>query len=1402
MPNFVAGERPSANKFNSFFSYLNYKLMFVGLAVGDLYGSSSSQLPTNKWGRNYSNNNYSTNSTDNRQIDIISLANLIGPASNLNPRLILDNSQSYTIQNETIPSGVSEYQLKAKYGAVSNITIPAPYTRVYSFQSLNADNEFFYDGVTGNLYFYKKTTTTLNINYTCIFVNNGTNYYGASFNVIPDPNTFEAYLERDDASEYFLSITLNPVDNSYTVVLPVIGAQQSNIFDNQTGGSAILDSTNPNFGKQIKLPQNIIDFYVGENAELPIPSNLIVLKCYTTNEVFKDATYYYVNEKTIRIANLSIDPDCLDNDDFVLITNGTSITSSIDDLNVKFTKHKHDGSFGDSKISITNIADIFSKQDDEFKYFPSSNGIGMNWMPQYLHRNGWSLNVDEINDDNVMRGPLVLNQGVKLFFKKPDDADGSTTPNIVGTTGIYSIPVLIFQTFNHFLFINSNQSIIVESFNSYIKLLADAENYILMQLENTNNLIKLNSTSILLQHLEKVQVKSNEIEYDSYNDNVKIKSTYKTESETHYTKATIARNDGLIKSEYVDLGNGNPVLLNDTKFENILNEQYAIVEKENNLIHNLDFPDASDDPITYRLRSEETKTIILNCIPTDTSDVLSDTSAKLPNYLIPFGELSEPSLLTEKVGNSWKFTNDLYGLAPKDLADILTFQNNLREKLLNTTIPFNDSLGAYKQIYETNSLKFALVRRGKALSGDRGNQNDSNLLNYAVNDNLKSLANNISSSHRDHMIAYDQLQHDAGLDSITRSDRYQLDKADKFYEADLVYMLIKPESVSKSYDSLTINDIDTSVEVRYLELRELQSLIHGFGASSGNQSPALDPGFVYKLFFAGTDNDMTKRPIAGWNQIYRLTKTHWFRESFPIIRINTAKTNIVNIDHAHNVDFITGAQFVTCWNEYPIVTNPYLNKRFGRYISNRLGHLLYRTQMLTAYIDVQHSELNDTSYNYEINFNSQLAALPVNLDPMGTYDYGTFSPKDDEMDDIGGSRRHNVSYQLGVGAYRYFYSDKSVSNSGDNTFLNYDQNVDRVVYEGPAIKLIAKDVDHYVITATPVAMFNDGQGGLLTFDNTGDYFRHSTIHANLIPKTYRVGYKSKTKILKCDKYYGNDGTVSSDYTNEYNGIFLYNPSSAGLIMNNNIPTNTPTSNLAVMTNFRKLTLFSGEQKLQDTTEDEFNSQGNDNATIKSQARRIPAYAALNYYDDLFSISPNETDYYSTNFCWDSVFLTNTSNLKVKVSIKEEYALTYNTLEDQIQEFGEQGLINHAESDKENLAIYFGTVGFLNVNPTGLKKVRVAYVETSNPVYFKETSHSKIDTFMSFDLNQCVPNKFGFTGDNWPSIVGGGERWNQRDLFGRNRYGMINAYSVYAHYQEKYFADDLFRHPSNSDNETF
>jgi len=1401
MPNFVAGERPSANKFNSFFSYLNYKLMFVGLAVGDLYGSSSSELPKNRWGRNYFNNDYSTNSIENRQIDIISLANLIGPASNLNPRLILKyGDPSYDIENETIPTGVSEYQLKANYGPVTNVTI-SNYTRVYTFSTLNQNNEFFYNATTRTIYFYSQTTSTLNVNYTCSFLNNGTNYYGASFNVIPDPNTFQAY-SKNEYPQYFLEIALNQQNNTYQVVLPIIGAQQSNIFDNQTGGSSILDSTNPNFQKQIKLPENIISFY-NENTTTPIPSNLVVLKCYTTGEIFKDATYYYVDEKTIRIENLNIDPQCLENDDFVLITNGTNITSSIDDLNVKFTKHKHDGSFGDSKISITNIADIFSKQDDQFKYFPSSS-IGMNWMPQYLHRNGWSLNADPTNDDNVMRGPLVLNEGVKLFFKKPEDADGSTTPNIVSGLLIL-LPALLFQTFNHLLFINSNKLITIESFEQGVQILANITSLISLQLKNSGKLIRINDESVLLQHTELVKFKTNQIEYDSYTDNSKIQSVYKTESESHYTKASIAANDGIIKSEYIDLGTTDPIQLNETRFENIENRQYVVVEKENNLIHNVDILN-NNPPKTYRLRSEETKTIILNCIPTDTSNVVSDTSAVLPNYLIPFGEVSEGTLLTEKIGNSWKFTNDLYGLAPKDLADILTFQNNLREKLEDNTIPYDTSTNTYRQIYNTNGLKFALIRRGKALSGSRNGQSDSSLLNDSVNENIKILADNIDSTHRDHIISYDELQHGSSLDSITRSDRYELDKADAFYEADLVYMLIK-SGINKAYNELTIDDIDTSVEIRYLELRELQSRIHGFGSTSGNNSKAMEDGLVWQLFHDGDNgsDDGSKRAPAGWNQIFRLTKTHWFRESFPIVRINTAKTNIVNIDHAHNVDYVTGSQFVTCWNEYPITTNPYLSKRYGRFISNRLGHLLYRTQMLTAYIDVEHANLSDTSYNYEINFSSQLAALPLSSDPMGTYDYGTFSAKDASMDDHTEGRRINVKYQLGLGAYRYFYSDKSISNSGDNTFLNYDQNVDRVVYEGPAIKLIAKDVDHYVVTATPVAMFNDGQGGLLTFDNTSDYFRHSTIHGNLIPKTYRVGYKAKTKILKCDRYYGNGSALETDFTDEYNGVFFYNPTSAGLIMNNNIPTNTPTSNLAIMTNFRTGTLDVGEQKLQDTTENEFNQEGPDDGPIKSQARRIPAYAALNNYDDLFDYSPNEgNDYYATNICWDSVFLTNTSNLKIKVSIKEEYALDYQTVVEQIPVFGEGGLVNHAENDKENLAIYFGTVGSLNINPQGLKKVRVAYVETNNPVYFKETSHSKVDTFMSSDPSnkQCVPNAFEYTGSNWPSVVGGGERWNLRDVFGRNRYGMINSYKIFAYYQSKYFTDNMFRYPSNSDNETF
>ncbi len=1408
MPNFVAGERPSANKFNAFFSYLNYKLMFVGNAIGDIHGVNSASIPTNRWSYSYQNGNISNNASESRDIDIISLANLIGPSSNLNPRLI-NQTDSYLINNEIIPAGTSEYNLKASFGnQVSNIAI-SNYSKKDTFNSLENANDFYFDSSENTIFFYKKTTEPITVNYSVdTLKRNAFSHNSFSFNVIPDPNTFSAYTKVNN-SAYFLSIDLIAGTTNYTISLPTIGAQQSNSFDSLIGGDVKLDLTNPNFNKSILLPKNIVDYYsTADNSEKVIPSNLIVLKNYTNGDIFKDASYYFVDNKTIRVENLNIDPACLISDNFVLITNGTNITASIDDLNVKFAKHSHDGSLGESKVSIKHIADIFSNQDETKKYFPST-AIGMNWMPQYLHRNGWSLDCDNLNDDNVMRGHLVLNQGLAVYFKKPENENEiNEAPRIFSFLNSFNI----FAT-EYILNISMTKDINIVSFENLKLQGGTSAKLILNPLSKHINITDTNTT---IKHDEEINIVSNNLNYENYSGTNNLNQNFTSGVHTTYTSSTESTSINsdsikIAKKESVIVNGRSPVEIDKLYYNEGSSADY-IVESENNLPP---IPRSQIDNRSGKLRSETTKTIIINCIPTSENNT---ADGDRPKWLIPMGPININNFWTRTFNDdfekNYRFANEAFGFSSYDLKNLLIFQNQLRDSLtpkiddsfvLNSTIPWDETTLGYRQTFKFNSdgQKFALVKRGKCLS-HMNNGYDPASLNSEVNVNLIN-ADTTDSTHRDHIIPYAKLDavgaNHTDFNTITKATRKNLAIADKYYEADLVYVGVKEESKDKSYNSLTLDDLDTSIEIRYLELKEIQSLIHFFSVSNGGNAWYPEDEYLWNLFNTSGQYFASQH----LSSIMRLTKTHWFRESFPIVRINSAKTNIINIDHAHNVDYINNLYYVMCQNRSKhMIQSPYFNSRIGRILSNKFGHNLYRTQLLTAYIDVDHSTLHaDTEYKYEVNINSELAALPYAQDPKGVYNYGEFEEKYYNYDPVGDDipaetyGEGTLTYNLTHNAYRNFYSPNS-SRSGKNLNLERSSAREKVVYEGPAVKLIVKDVDHYVVNAIPFGMYQDGSNNMIMDTKERENYDFFS-GMNYVQKTYRVGYKNQTKIKKCNSY--GSGETSTDY----NGVFFYNQTSAGLIDNKYVPNNTPTSNLYIMTNSDKLSDNSGTAfTQQETNEHEFTDSSTTESTIDIQTRRIPAYACLNNIGDLDSLVQNGKTY-STNLSWDSVFLTNTSNLNIKVKVKEEYILDYDSINNQIETLFNDNIDElTSNSRKDELTIFLGTFGSININPKGLKKVKVAYIETSNTLFYKETTHSKKTEYSDYDSDpkQCVQERGGADGvwfknneniiddDNiWWDLKGGSDSWLYRDRFGRNKFGMSTVFEkIRAGYARVYFGN--------------
>ena len=379
---FVAGERPSADKFNAANKFFSRSLKDVSKAIGDIYNQGYPHLGeyekesnlTSKW------NPYETGKREGRALDILNLARVIGPASNLNPKTL---SGSSSIE-ETIPVGVAEYQLKYPVTYPSGIILN--YNRVYNTEeSFTLNNQFKI--IKNSVIFSQKTTENLTINYltNSDFYHGGANYYGASFNVIPDPNQNE-------------KLTVTEIDGEYFVELGNITSQQSGLEDL---ASSALSTKDINLNKQAKLPTWMWQTEDGEalfEEGMVIPEGLVYLKCLTSNEAYLSANYIYLSPTQIKVTGVNL---CIE-DSFQLVVVGTDITTSIDDIRNKLFLHRHDGTFGEPRISVKDLVGKFI--NGEF----GESSIADNDFPMYLHRKGYFADNNSINGDNSMLGPLVM----------------------------------------------------------------------------------------------------------------------------------------------------------------------------------------------------------------------------------------------------------------------------------------------------------------------------------------------------------------------------------------------------------------------------------------------------------------------------------------------------------------------------------------------------------------------------------------------------------------------------------------------------------------------------------------------------------------------------------------------------------------------------------------------------------------------------------------------------------------------------------------------------------------------------------------------------------------------------------------------------------------------------------
>lgn len=321
-----------------------------------------------------------------RYLDILSIARLIGPSSNLNPIHLSDISDSEKTVIETLPSSGNVYILSYVPDFDESFTVSGTSvltTRVAS-SALNAAGEYYISNL-GELITYS-TMDGGTIEYTIDFdnaVNCIADFYKSSYNVIPDPNQAQkCTLTGPDGSGY------------YTLTLPVAEEQ----LINDAGDSSSLTDEDLNFEVQLKLPTVLSELSNGDS----IPDNFLLLKNETDNEIYKNLSFVYVNQYQVKITGATLDTA----DDYSIITVGANITQTLYDLKFKLWQLRR-AKDSAAAIDSSHLVNKTGKGIDEL-YVPSE--VNFNYFPQYLHRDGYFPSDDDnnINDQNGLRGDLLL----------------------------------------------------------------------------------------------------------------------------------------------------------------------------------------------------------------------------------------------------------------------------------------------------------------------------------------------------------------------------------------------------------------------------------------------------------------------------------------------------------------------------------------------------------------------------------------------------------------------------------------------------------------------------------------------------------------------------------------------------------------------------------------------------------------------------------------------------------------------------------------------------------------------------------------------------------------------------------------------------------------------------------
>ncbi len=385
------GERPSADKFNAVNKYFSRGMVELAGAIGDIHDKGWPYHTLDGVGKGIGAPwNLTGAGNKARDLDIVNLARLIGPASNLNARMFTNIELDTKSIQEQIPVGVFEFETSYPMRELPTVTGLTPtgseFTNAAQFTMSGNKKIRFSSATTENMI---ATYDTRPSSY-----HGGADYQFAGFNVIPDPN---------QSTGLTITGTQNP--REYLIDFPTIQAQQSglvNLNDSTFGTAAEFNNA-----KQYAFPKWLNDIMLSAESK-KIPHNYIYLKNRITREIFKDAEYTWESASSLLVSNVDIceENGAIPGADYCIITVGANITNYIDDIRLKLFKHDHSGMFGEPLVSIKHLADKYEFEPPSGIYGPS--GLPWNQLPMYLHRDGYVTDSNGNNGNNAMRGDLMM----------------------------------------------------------------------------------------------------------------------------------------------------------------------------------------------------------------------------------------------------------------------------------------------------------------------------------------------------------------------------------------------------------------------------------------------------------------------------------------------------------------------------------------------------------------------------------------------------------------------------------------------------------------------------------------------------------------------------------------------------------------------------------------------------------------------------------------------------------------------------------------------------------------------------------------------------------------------------------------------------------------------------------